>query len=267
MKPTDKLVFVSLVPFFILTPLAFAQAEIQQGIRNPEPPAATQLDSNATAKFEVASVRLSPPDRGLTTINNSGSPRFAAHGATMTLLIGLAFGLSSGNITGAPKWVDSQLYDVDAKAAGDAPLTPKEFQPLLQQLLKDRFHLAAHRETIYRPGYSLVVAKNGPRLQPGESASRIGYIANGGFRFDSTSMEAFAGVLSSAVGSPVTDNTGLKGEYNISLKFAPFNATDSTLPSIFTALEEDLGLKLVPDKKVASETLVIDHAERIPTEN
>lgn len=265
MEPARKSLFASLVLLVIAGPLAFAQTAttVSQG-------SAPQAAEKPASSFEVASVRLSPPNAGYIVIHNSGSPLFTARNATLRLLIGLAF--AADNITGGPKWIDSQGYDVSAKAPGEAPLTPKQFQPLLQQLLKDRFHLATHRETVYRSGYALVVAKNGPHLQPGKAPSHTGYIYRDGLMFEDASMQTLASALTSIVGRPVADKTGIHGEFNINLKFAPFNvadsaATDSSLPFLFTALEKELGMKLVPDKKVPVEILVIDHVDRIPTEN
>jgi uncharacterized protein (TIGR03435 family) len=272
--PARKFAFVSIVYLALITLFASAQAltaakasTIQS---SSEPPALQPApsESKPVTSFEVASVRLSPPNSYLTSINNSGSPRFIAHNVTLELLVGLAFGVSSGNITGGPNWFDeSQRYDVNAKAEGDAPLTPKQFQPLLQQLLKDRFQLEVHRETVYRTGYDLVAAKNGPRLQPAKTPTHMGYLLKDEIKFESASMETLAGVLTSVLGSPVADKTGIKGEYSLNLKYAPGDSTDSSLPSIFTALEEEFGLKLVRDKKVPVETLAIDRVERIPTEN
>lgn len=229
--------------------------------------AAQQPGSETPARFEVASVRLSPPNAGFTSINNSGSARFIARNATLQFLVGMAFGVDNRNIEGGPNWFDSQRYDIEAKAEGDTPLTPKQFQPLLQQLLKDRFHLAIHHETAERPGYDLVLAKNGPQLRPGKTPARMGFITNGRIWFESASMESLAHALPSVVGGPVADKTGIKGEYRLDLKFAPVDANDSSLPSVFTALEEDLGLKLVRDSKVPVDILVIDHVEKIPTED
>lgn len=246
---------------------AIAQAVPLTASRNSGQSTPLQSESNAPSRFEVASIRLCPPDPGHGFINNSGSPQFTAHYVSLKLLVGIAFGISSDRIQGGPNWFDSQAYDVNAKAEGDLPLTPKQFQPLLQQLLYDRFHLAAHRATVYRSGYALVVAKNGPRLKPSSDAAHTGYILKDGLNFDGATMETLAGVLSSVAGAPVADQTGLKGEYSIRLSYAPIDANDSSLPTVFTALEEELGLKLVRDRKVPVEVLVIEHVERIPTAN
>lgn len=96
-----------------------------------------QTNTVPAQSFEVASVSLSPPNDDFVSVENAGSPRFTARNITMKLLVGLAFGVSSDNIVGAPNWFDSQKYDVNAKAEGDSALTPKQFQPLLQQLLKE----------------------------------------------------------------------------------------------------------------------------------
>lgn len=93
-----------------------------------------------------------------------------------------------------------------------------------------------------------------------------GSILRGELRFPAVTLQDFAGVLAYIIGSPVVDRTGIPGNYEIRLTYAPIDATDSLEPSIFMALQEQLGLKLT-HAKVPVESLVIDHADRIPTEN
>ena len=93
--------------------------------------------------------------------------RFYAHSMRLNLLIGIAFGADSKDITGEPNWLDLQQYDVDAKVEGDQQLTYKEMQPLLQNLLAQRFHLVVHHSTKMTSGYTLLVGKGGVKLQTG----------------------------------------------------------------------------------------------------
>jgi uncharacterized protein (TIGR03435 family) len=95
---------------------------------------------------------------------------------------------------------------------------------------------------------------------------RHGRILRGGLRAQNISLQTLAALLRSPTHRPVVDQTGIKGNFDIQLDYAPENAPDSTLPSIFTALQEQLGLKLT-SQKVPAETLVVDHVERVPTEN
>jgi uncharacterized protein (TIGR03435 family) len=139
-------------------------------------------------------------------------------------------------------------------------------KPLIQQLLKDRFHLAVHRATKDMQGYALVVARNGSKLQPNKGRSGQGQIVRGQLLCPSCSTEILAGMLVHVTGRPIADGTGIEGNYDVKLDYAPDDDPNSSLPSIYTALQETLGLKLIP-QKVPVEMLVIDHADRVPTEN
>jgi uncharacterized protein (TIGR03435 family) len=226
----------------------------------------TQASKAQTPTFEVASVRISPPGGGFTSISDWGTPRFSATNATFQLLLEIAFNVSENYIVRAPSWFESQKYNIDAKVEGDRGLTHEEMMPLLQQLLEDRFHLAVHREMKDFPGYALVVAKNGPKLRPSKEISGHGQIESDRLLCPGCSLGALAGMLARVTGRPIADKTGIKGTYDIKLEYAPNDATDSPLASIFTALQEQQGLKLIP-QKVPVEILAIDHAERVPTEN
>jgi len=217
--------------------------------------------------FEVASVKLVPRDAaGLTSISPPGSVRFTATNASLDVLISLAFGVDSDRISGMPGWLDSEHYNVNAKPEGDKGLSYEQLRPLLQQLLAQRFHLAVHRETRDVQGYALVVAKNGPKLQAGKGSSPHAYILPNGLQAQNMSIATLAGMLARPAGRPVADQTGIQGNYDITLKYAPEGTAESSLPSVFTAVQEQLGLKLVP-QKVPVEIVVIDHVERVPTEN
>jgi uncharacterized protein (TIGR03435 family) len=242
--------------------LASTGLQGQTGVALPQPSAgATQ-----SLSFEVASVRLSPPDGGFTSLGDYPSLRFTAKNLSFPNLLGIAFGVRWDQLSGAPNWFRSAQYDIDAKAEGDTPLEREQMQPLLQQLLKDRFHLVVHREMKDFQGFALVVAKNGQKLQASNTKQSGGFILENELRFPSISMENFAGVLVNMVGRPVIDQTGIKGTFKIKVNYAPDNDPNSSFPSIFTALQETLGLKLVP-QTVPVEMLVIDHVDRVPTEN
>jgi len=137
---------------------------------------------------------------------------------------------------------------------------------MLQQLLADRFKLAVHREMKDSPGYALVLAKDGSKLRASKGASSQTMILKNGLRANNASVAFLAAALSNPTGRKVVDQTGLQDNLDIALDYAPAGDTDSSLPSVFTALQEQLGLKLVP-LKVPVETLVIDYGEKIPTEN
>jgi uncharacterized protein (TIGR03435 family) len=244
--------------------IAFAVPLLTAHLINAQNAAPSALSAKPQA-FEVASVKLSPPDSGYTSFNNSGSPYFTARNISLGLMVSMAFGVPSNRISG-PDWLEKQLYDVNAKAEGDEPLTPKQFQPLLQQMLEQRFDLVVHRETQDRPGYALVVAKGGPKLKQAERSEGAHDVLPNEIHFESGSMEVLAFLLTLATGRPVADRTEIRGNYELQLDYARIDETDSPYPSIFKALEEKMGLKLIP-AKVPVELLVIDHADRIPTKD
>jgi uncharacterized protein (TIGR03435 family) len=232
--------------------------------------AAPQIRAQSAA-FEVASVKVSPPgSAGLTSFSPPGAPRFTATNVTMEVLIELAFGVEEMQISGGPNWLDTERYDIAAKPEGEGSLPNEKLKPLLRQLLAQRFKLATHRGTKEFPGYALVVAKGGPKLKEAAGASDQRYILRGGVRGQNVSMGWLAAVLARPTGHPVVDQTGIRGNYDIKLDYAPddseISAAGPALPSIFTALQEQLGLQL-KTQKVPVEMLLIDHVERFPTEN
>ncbi|HSY35089.1 MAG TPA: TIGR03435 family protein [Acidobacteriaceae bacterium] len=219
------------------------------------------------ASFEVASVRVSPADHGYTSISPSGAERFTATNTPLKVLIELAFGVDGNQITGKFGWLDTACYDVQAKPPTDEGLSYEELRPFLQNLLATRFHLVAHRETRHVSGYSLVVAKGGPKLTAAKEASTGGYILPDGLRSPGASIKTLASMLATPAGRPVIDKTGLAGTYSIDLKYAPEGSPDSELPSMFAAIQEQLGLKLEPQKDVPLAMLVVDDVDKMPTPN
>jgi uncharacterized protein (TIGR03435 family) len=217
--------------------------------------------------FEAASVKMTPPGSiGMTSISPYGTGRFTATNVTMQVLIEMAFGVAEADIVGAPGWVESQHYDVSVKANGDVKLTYEQLKAPMQALLKERFQLTTHRGSKEAAGYALVAANGGAKLkQSKEKASQPIILPD---RLQGSGMEigTLAGMLARVVRRPVIDKTGIAGLYEIKLSYAPENAADTSLPSVFTALQQQLGLKLEP-QKVPVETLVIDRIEKIPAEN
>ena len=206
--------------------------------------------------FETASVKLTPPAKsGSTVLSPQGAPVFSAAKVTLEFLIELAFGVDENQLSGEPAWLKSQQYDVTAKPPGTAGLTYREMRPMLQQLLVQKFHLAVHREMKDVEGYALVVAKGGAKLTPASGDSERKYILPSGIRFGNTSIATFAAALARSASRPVVDKTGLEGNYDINLEFA-------APPALFSALEEQLGLRLEP-RKVPFEMLVIDKVDRL----
>jgi uncharacterized protein (TIGR03435 family) len=210
-----------------------------------------------------------------------------AENVTVRALIRAAYRMDESSMKGGPGWLDRERYDVVARTA--ARTSEDQLRLMLQNLLADRFQLRVHRETKEGPGYSLTIAgKNGPKLQPADAAGCAATKPNpcGSFRKSASgsitgervSMADLAHFLAKLTGLPVTDNTGLPGVFDISFQAAMQDgvsasntrestnaAADTALPSLFTALREQLGLKL-ERARGAAEFLVIDSAGK-PSEN
>ncbi len=151
--------------------------------------------------------------------------------------------------------MDPDAYQVTAKAEGDAVPTKEQFQQMLQALLADRFQLKLHRETKELPAYELVVSKNGHKLKDATEDPSLHTVWNSGRVVEKYSgkkvpMTELAFVLKTQAGRPVIDKTGLTGKYDFELQWAPGDApaADGSAPSIFTAVQEQLGLKLESTK-------------------
>jgi len=183
-----------------------------------------------------------------------------------------AYGLQPYQISGQNMLMDRR-YDVRAKSGAPASVT--QMRVMLQGLLTTRFKLTAHRELKKTSVFELVIAKGGPRLPRNKVEQlpvsyvreNLPQVVDGGFLFTNTSMTEFAEQLSQLrpIGQPVLDRTGIKGVYDITLKSAASAILQPDGPSLFTLIQEQLGLKLVAGKD-AIPILIVDHAEE-PSEN
>jgi uncharacterized protein (TIGR03435 family) len=214
----------------------------------------------ADPRFEVASVKASPPGTagevqwGRNTWSTAGPMAFR-------MLLGFAF--NTGHFSGLPDWSRTAFYTINAKAEDGVLLTREELSPRLRQLLAERFKLAAHMETTYVDGYALVIAKGGPTLKATTAPAMMNSLGGDGkIRAPSATMEYFANGLAQIVQQPVVNETGLAGNFDFTLTYVPEGPLDSTLSRLFTALQEQLGLKLESRHRLPAETLVIDHVER-----
>lgn len=234
--------------------------------------AAAQAEQTAAAQpsFEVATIKPTPSrDQGGGVWTPPGIGRFKAKSVSVQFLIQMAYGVEGDQISAKPAWLDSDFYDVEAKPEEGIALSRDELKPRLQNLLAERFHLAAHTETRMMRGYALVVAKAGPKLQPTKADHPPGFrihVGAGRVEGINWTMPFLASMLVRVTGLRVADETGIAGSYDIKLNFAPDIEQDSTLPSLFTALRETLGLELKP-QQIPVEVLVIDHIDRTPTGN
>jgi len=233
--------------------------------------------------YDVVSIKPNKTGSGRTSID-TGDGNFTASNVSLKTMINNAYNLKEGQLVDLPKWAESTRFDIQAKVLEpdkkvlDA-LTDEQSNSMLQPILTDRFQLKCHSETKVLPVYELVVVKGGPKFQAskitGDQKATNGMNA-GSMRVNNTAMTSTAipisnlvALLSSNLQRIVIDKTGLTGKYDMDLTWSRDDvaapASDSAPPSIFTALQEQLGLKLQPSKSQV-ETLVVDHVE-LPTEN
>jgi uncharacterized protein (TIGR03435 family) len=263
------------------------------GFMNTSPIRAQSQTAPATApamEYEVATIKP----------NNSNDPPAVLtaddgidfRNIPLGILLGIAFGVSNDRIIGGPQWLNDR-YDINAKM--DAPVADalKKLNPLdrraarqhmMQALLIDRCKIAFHRDTKELPVFLLVVAKGGPKLQEGKPADAspegvggtgtLQFGAGGLMTFKAMPLSSLTLILSQQLGRAVLDKTGLVGRYDFTWQFnqganagagrggaSPAGSADSEPASIFTVVQEELGLKLDSGKGPV-EVIVIDHMER-----
>jgi uncharacterized protein (TIGR03435 family) len=229
-----------------------------------------RAQSAAAPQVEVASIKPSSDPTSDTSGSKSGHGRLTMNNVTLKRCIIGAYGMGPNQIVGGPEWLDSLRYRIEAKA--DTAAGDTELMLMLRTLLADRFKLALHRETRPLQAFVLEVAKNGPKLEASTDAESRTKNRRGSIEARKTTMNRFAEILSRQMDIPVVDRTGLEGVFNLTLEWDPesgkparADAAPENRPSIFTAIQEQLGLRLRA-QKTPVEVLVIDHAEA-PTEN
>lgn len=240
--------------------------------------------------FEVASIKPAsfPSDgffQGFTYASGCTKPRVTIARNRVVIekvnacgLLRAAYDVEDFRIASVPQWIlgkdRSTYYDIQAQAADGMPLTEESARSMLQALLAERFHLRFHREQRETPVYALVVGKNGHKLSTEPLKTCDGPIPKlemrgqgGGNCQPKLTMTQLAYELSHVADRPVIDRTGLTGKFAYFLVYTPENAATqaNSAPELFTAIQEQLGLKLEPTK-APFDVLVIDQLER-PTEN
>jgi uncharacterized protein (TIGR03435 family) len=254
--------------------------------------------------FEVASIKPSDPGQRGSRAQVQPGGRVAINNVPVRNMMTIAYGVRDFQITGGPGWLETDGWDIEARAgegftppaAPPDPNTPDPMAIRLQSLLEDRFHLKIHHETKDLPIYELSISKGGPKIKPSDDQTfpipgqpspppQPGAVPRGGLRRSPGSMTASAVPisvivmsLSQQLGRPVVDKTGLQGLYDFKLQWTPDPPTaavrdagtpptiaDQDGPSIFTALQEQLGLKL-DSSKGPVDIIVIDSVQK-PTEN
>jgi uncharacterized protein (TIGR03435 family) len=250
----------------------------------PEPPAPpVPMKDNADPAFEVATIKPTKPDAQGKGFQVRGR-HFATINTTLADMITFAYDLHAKHIVGAPAWVENEHYDLDAQPDGQGQPSQKQWKIMLQKLLADRFKLTFHREKKELPVYAITVAKGGPKLTKSEADPNglpgLFFRGLGVLPARNASMKDFAGVMQAAVlDRPVVDQTGIAGKFDFTLTWTPDEfqfrglgvrvpppADPATAPpDLFTAIQQQLGLKL-ETTKAPTDVIAVDRVEK-PTEN
>ena len=235
-----------------------------------------------TPAYDVVSITPNKANAGSTYWNSQDST-FTGTNLNAKMLVSFAFGISEDLISGLPAWAGSVRYDINAKIVDpDLPtlkkLTDKQHNDMLAQVLADRFSLKSHTESKKLPVYNLVLAPHGSKLKLSalQDQTKGTWTSNvGDFTGTTIPISAITDFLASHLQRTVIDKTNLTGFYDLHLTWAPESPaaiagqdtgqTEDTGPSLFSALQDQLGLKLIPAKGPVP-TLVIDHIEP-PTPN
>jgi uncharacterized protein (TIGR03435 family) len=252
-----------------------------------------------TPAFEVATVKLSDPATHMRSIRRVPGGRLTVTGMPLKDLITFAYDVKSSQVTGGPGWVETELYDINAKAEGNPDAD--QLKAMLKNLLAERFQVTIHREQKEFSIYALIPGKAGKAAAPNLAESKVadcpangpppaapkpGELPCGGIRMSRNQMNAtgvtmvqFVNALSNILGRVVIDKSGIPGKYDIKLEWTPDEGqpalgpgpapapppADTAGPSIYTAVQEQLGLKL-DSQKAPLDVLVIDNAAK-PSDN
>ena len=227
-------------------------------------------------RFEAASVRLhtaASPSTGRSGIEETPG-LICIEDLPLRGVIATAYGVRNGQVTG-PGWLDLTFVDITAKPP--AGYSHAQLQPLLRSLLADRFRLSVHHESKETPGFALVIAKRGPKLHEATKPRAYFTVRPGLIEEVRATMAELASALARVTGHPVIDQTGLTAAFEVKVEWTPDQmavapgaeeraAPPEQGPSLFAALEEQLGLRL-QGQKLPVGIVVVDHMERAPTEN
>jgi uncharacterized protein (TIGR03435 family) len=226
---------------------------------------------NQPLAFEVASIKPSKANANGSSGINSRNGRIDASNVTLKRCIMGAYEVGPNQIIGGPDWLDSERFEITAKA--EEPVGVSVLNKMLQTLLTDRFKLVLHRETKQIDAYILESRNEAARIEKGDGKGATTNNGRGNIVAMNATMDRFAEILSRQMDRPVVNHTGYEGVFNLTLKWTPEstgtakpdNGAAIEGPSIFTAIQEQLGLRLRA-QKVAVDVIVIDHAEK-PSEN
>lgn len=232
----------------------------------------TALWSQPAPAFEVASIKpLAPSDKVIPGQMIRDPGRVAYRNVTIQNLLAQAYRIKNLQISG-PAWLDSDRFDIVAKLPAGA--SDDQLPAMLQSLLKERFQLAFHRDPKMLTAYVLLTAKGGPKLRAVDAETggiKTTFGATRRHLSGKMSTTYLAGLLSNMLDQPVVDQTQLKGIFDIDIEWSVNDTPDTTPqpddpPSLFTVLQEKLGLRL-ESRKAPVDVYVIDRIDRVPTGN
>jgi uncharacterized protein (TIGR03435 family) len=252
----------------------------------PPTPKLPPMDANANPSFEVATIKPSAPNQPGKGFGFRGD-RFTTRNTNLNDLIAFAYGLHAKQIVDAPAWFGTDLYDIQGKPDTEGRPNQKQMQTMVQKLLADRCKLTFHHDKRELSVYVISVASGGPKMtkstSPPNDPSAFFFRALGDLTVRNQTMKDFATWMQSGVmDKPVVDQTGLTDRYDFQLKWTPdesqfgqFRGTGAVVPpppddpkappSLYTAIQEQIGLKMGP-AKLPDDVIVIDHVEK-PSEN
>lgn len=219
--------------------------------------------------FEVATVKPAGPEEIQTGSSGckTGHGRAVCTNVTLKRCIVGFLHIGPGQVVGGPSWIDSDRYSIQAKT-GEAVEDDAVLDAMMQALLQERFHLAFHRENRNLQALVLEVAKNGPKLEKASGSEAVTDGSHGRLALKNTTMDGLAERLARVTELPVVNRTAIDGVFNMKLLWTPEGENPKgpgSPPSLFTAIQEQLGLRL-QSQKTPVPVLVVDRAEK-PGEN
>ncbi|RXH58891.1 TIGR03435 family protein [Granulicella sibirica] len=247
------------------------------------PPRLPPMPADAHPVFEVATIKPSKPDAPGKMFRVQGR-KFNTLNTTLSEIISFAYGVHAKQVVGAPAWVETDKFDLEAVPDLEGTPSDRQLKEMTQKLLTDRFKLTFHKDKKELSVYVLAVAKTGPKLEQNtenpDGLPGLWFRGLGVLNVTNATMKDFAGLMQSAVlDRPVVDQTGLTGRWNFRLRWTPDDSqfggmgakipppTDAANapPALYTAIQEQIGLKLDPTK-APTDVMVVDHVEK-PTDN
>ncbi len=267
-------------------PLNLTRATPQTAWAIPEPPPPVKaMAADVDPGIEVATIKPSRPDEGFSLgLGRGGNNVFTTTATPLRTLIQFANGIHPRQISNGPSWMDSDRYNVTIKPDQEGLPTIAQARVLVQKLLADRFKLVSHREKKELSVYAITAAKGGPKLTPhdGPASKQPSFgFGRGMLNIRNSTMAEFAGFLQANIlEQPVVDQTGLADRFDFAVRYTPDPAqlanlpagvpppppiNDDAPPDLFTAFQQQIGLKLEA-KKALVDVVIVDSVER-PSDN